>query len=259
MPSTIKTQAEIKIIREGGKLLAQILEHVIAKARPGITTRELDVYAEKLILKVGGVPSFKGYQSHKDDPPFPSTLCTSVNEQLVHTPASDYQLKDGDILSVDIGMRYPAQNGFYTDMARTIPIGTVSAESQKVIDVTRESFAKGLAQVKPGNSIADIGRAVQEYVEAQGFSVVRQLVGHGVGYAVHEDPRVPNFYDPKFEDIKIKKGMVLAIEPMVNVGDYKISTLEDGWTIIAADGKLCAHHENTIAVTDDGAEILTQA
>ncbi len=259
MPTTIKTPEEINIIREGGRLLTQILEKVLAKAQPGVTTETLDVYAEKLIVQAGGVPSFKGYQSHDDDPPFPSTLCTSVNEQLVHTPASDYQLKDGDILSVDVGMRYPAADGFYTDMARTIPIGTVSAEAKKLIDVTRESFNKGLAQVKPGNSIADIGRAVQEYVEAHGFSVVRQLVGHGVGYAVHEDPRVPNFYDAKFVDIKIKAGMVLAIEPMVNVGDYKIATLKDGWTIIAADGKLCAHHENTLAVTSNGAEILTQA
>ena len=258
MPGQIKTAEEIKIIRTGGKRLAAILDEVLSHAKPGVTTYELDQLAETLIIKSGGRPAFKHFQSRESEPPFPSTICASVNQQLVHTPASDYVLQAGDILTVDIGMRYPADGGLYTDMAKTIGIGAISSEAQKLLDVTLQSLNKAIAVVQPGGEIADIGRAVQTFVEQNGFSVVRQLVGHGVGYAVHEEPRVPNFVDSKSPKIKLVEGMVLAIEPMVNVGEPAVTTLDDGWTIATADGSLCAHFEHTVAVTANGAAVLTQ-
>lgn len=257
---SIKKPEEIEMIRQGGKLLSEILDKVLSIAKPGVKTIELDRLAEQLILEVGGVPAFKHYKSRPSEIPFPTTICASVNEELVHTPASNRILKDGDILTVDIGMKYPASGrGYFTDMARTIPIGEVSPEARKIMDITKEAFNRGVAKVKAGAKVSDIGKAIQPYVESHGYSVVRQLVGHGVGYEVHEDPRIPNFYDPKLSDAELKAGMVIAIEPMVNVGGYEISTLEDGWTIIAADGKLCAHHENTLVVTKNGYEILTKS
>src|SRR3989344_4383461 len=258
MPGEIKTAEEIKIIREGGKRLAAILDEVLGHAKPGITTAELDQLAETLIIKTGGVPSFKNYRSRESEPPFPSTICASVNQQLVHTPASDYKLQAGDILTIDIGMRYPAVGGLYTDMAKTIGIGTISQAAQKLLDVTAQSLTRAIAAAKPGGEIADISRAVQTFVEQHGFSVVRQLVGHGVGYAVHEEPRVPNFVTSKSPTVKLVEGMVLAIEPMVNIGDPVVTTLDDGWTIATADGSLCAHFEHTIAITKKGATVLTQ-
>ncbi len=210
------------------------------------------------MLKTAACPPLKIIAAARLKPPFPTTICASVNHQLVHTPAGSYVLKNGDILSIDIGMKYPAAGrGYFTDMATTIPIGEVSALAKKVMKVTRQALTLGLAQVKAGNHISDIGKAIQPYVEAQGFSVVRQLVGHGVGYEVHEEPRIPNFYDSRMKDVEMKAGMVLAIEPMVNVGHYAIKTGDDGWTVTTADEKLCAHFEHTVAVTKDGCEILT--
>lgn len=255
---TIKKPEEIKIIRAGGKILADILRQLVVAAQAGVTTKQLDDLAESLILKSGGLPAFKNYSSGGDDIPFPTTICASVNTQLVHTPASDYVLKNGDILSIDIGMKYPAKDpGYYTDMTVTIPIGKISPLARKVIRVTKKSLDVGLAQIRAGNYISDIGRAIQHYVESEGFSVVRQLVGHGVGYAVHEEPRVPNYFEKNSRDIKLEVGMVLAIEPMVNVGHYGIKTGDDGWTIVTADDNLCAHFEHTIAVTKNGCDILT--
>ncbi len=256
--SMIKKSEEIKVIRAGGKILAAILGQLVNEAKPGVKTIDLDQLAEKLILEKGGVPSFKNYRDHKDDPPFPTTICASVNDQLVHTPASDYVLKSGDILSIDIGMKYPDSDpGFYTDMAVTVPIGNISPLAQKLINVTTESFFVGLKKVKAGNHLPDVSRAIQAYVERHDFSVVRSLVGHGVGYQVHEEPRVPNYFDPKQPNLVLQAGMVLAIEPMVNVGGYEIKTLDDGWTIATSDGKLCAHYEHTVVVTKTGCEILT--
>ena len=256
---TIKKPEEIKTLRQGGRILAIVLQTLVETAKAGITTKELDDLAEELIIKAGGVPAFKNYCGGEDEPPFPSTICSSVNHQLVHTPAGDYVLKNGDILSIDIGMKYPGiGKGFYTDMATTIPIGEVTAVAKKVMKVTKHALSLALAQVKDGNHISDIGKSIQPYVEGQGFSVVRQLVGHGVGYAVHEDPRIPNYYDPKMKEVEMKAGMGLAIEPMVNVGHYAIKTGDDGWTVTTADEKLCAHFEHTVAVTKDGCEILTQ-
>lgn len=239
-------------------MLGQILQRLAKTARAGVTTEELDRLAETLIIKSGGKPSFKGYRSHRDEPPFPTTICASVNEELVHTPASKRVLLDGDILSIDIGMCYPAVGrGLFTDMAITIGIGKISPDASRLIEATRISLARGIKQVKPGNRISDISRAVQQSVEAQGFSVIRSLVGHGVGYQVHEDPRIPNFVNPRHEDMALRPGMVIAIEPMVSVGDYTIETLADGWTIVMADGSLCAHFEHTVVVTKNGVEVLT--
>lgn len=255
---TIKKPEEIKIIKAGGKILAGILAELEKKAQPGVTTGELDKLAEELILSSGAVPSFKNYQGYPSDPCFPTTICASVNHQLVHAPASDYILQEGDNLSIDIGMKYPAENGFFTDMAITVPIGRVSQLNRKLIKVTKTSLKLGIAQVRPGNYIHDISKAVQDYVESQGFSVVRDLVGHGVGYQVHEDPRIPNYIDNRQKPVVLKEGMVLAIEPMVSVGDYRIKTMEeDGWTVVMLDNSLAAHFEHTVVVTKNGVEILT--
>ncbi len=256
---TIKKPEEIEMIKKGGKILAGVLEELKDAAKPGVTTRQLDDLAEKLILERGGLPAFKNYKGHVDDEPFPSTICSSVNTELVHGIPSDYVLKNGDILSIDIGMKYPAKDpGYFTDTAITFAIGEISELAQKVINVTKKSLAVGLAQVREGNYLSDIGRAIQHFVESEGFSVVRDLVGHGVGYAVHEDPRIPNFWDDYQRDLQLKTGMVLAIEPMVNVGHYAVKTGLDGWTVVTADDNLCAHFEHTIAVTKKGCEILTQ-
>ena len=256
---TIKTTQEIAIIKEGGQILAQILAELLAMAKPGVATIEIDRRAEKLIAERGGLPAFKNYQGDPKESPFPTTICASVNTQLVHTPASQYKLQSGDILTIDIGMKYPAEGvGYYTDMATTIAIGEVPDSIKKLLKVTEQSLNVGINQIKEGNHISDISKAIQKYVESNDFSVVRQLVGHGVSYQVHEDPRIPNFYNSRSKDTELKAGMVLAIEPMVNVGDPAVRSLDDGWTIVTADGKLCAHFEHTVAVTKDGYEILTQ-
>ncbi len=254
---TIKKPEEIEILREGGKILAEVLNQVILAAKPGVKTIELDQIAERLIAEKGGVPSFKNYRSRQGDPAFPTTLCTSVNDEIVHVPASDYMLKEGDVLNIDIGMRYPAENGFYTDMAATVGIGNISRLAKKLIKVTKKSLDLGIMQIKPGNHISDISKAIQDYAEYNNFSVIRQLVGHGVGYKVHEDPKIPNYVDKRETDIELKEGMVLAIEPMVSAGHYAIKTMEDEWSVVMADGSLGAHFEHTVAVTNNGYEILT--
>jgi len=256
---TIKTPEEINIIRQGGKILAEILAELVRQAMPGVKTIELDKLAEELMIKKGGVPAFKNYRDNESDDPFPTTICASVNNQLVHGRADEYELKEGDILSIDIGIKYPGQDaGYFTDMAVTIPIGRVPEITQKLLLITEQSLYLGIKQVKAGNRLSDISKAIQKKVEDNGFSVVRQLVGHGVGYQVHEDPKIPNYYDERNKDLILKEGMVLAIEPMVNVGKPEVITGDDGWTVITVDGSLCAHFEHTVAVTKDGAEILTQ-
>jgi methionyl aminopeptidase len=256
---TIKTPQELAIIKKSGGIIGAILQRLGQEAKPGITTAWLDELAEKLILEAGGIPAFKHY-TEGDEPPYPSTICASVNDELVHTPAGPRVLEEGDILSIDIGMRYPATDkGLFTDTAITVPIGKISDEAQKLIDVTKESLNRAIAVVKPGCRLIDIAQAIQPYVEEHGFSVVRQLVGHGVGYEVHEDPRIPNFVDKRFPDVVLKEGMVIAIEPMVNVGKPDIITLDDDWTIATADGSLSAHFEHTIIVTKDGFDIATLA
>ncbi|MEA2064699.1 MAG: type I methionyl aminopeptidase [Patescibacteria group bacterium] len=255
----IKTKQEIDIIREGGKILSSILNNVISHAKAGAKICDLDKMAEELILKKGGVPSFKNYGGDgKNSLGFPSTMCISINNEVVHGSGKrKIILQTGDIVDFDIGMRYPAKGGLYTDMSKTIGVGKISKIAQKLIKVTKKSLALGIEQIKEGNRIIDIARAIQNHAENAGFSVVRDLTGHGVGKEVHEDPKIPNYVDNHFGKIELKQGMVIAIEPMINVGKYKIKTLNDGWTVATADNSLSAHFEHTVAVTKTGYEILT--
>lgn len=256
---TIKSDKDIQNLKAAGKILAAVLYEVERYVKPGVKTFELDKVAEDLIRKNRAEPSFKNYKSTLDGIPFPTTLCTSINEEVVHAPASNRVLETGDIIGVDIGLKYAIDGkDYYVDMARTIPVGKISQQAKKLINVTRTSLKLGIQQIKPGNTVVDIGRAIQEFVESQGFSVVRILTGHGVGYKVHEEPQIPNYVSSRAKNVALKKGMVLAIEPMVNVGSSDVMTLNDGWTIATADGSLSGHFEHTIAVTEKGYEILTQ-
>ena len=243
----IKNNQEIDLMRKAGKIVAETLLLVEEKVRPGITTAELDRIAEEFITKHGAKPSFKGLYG------FPASLCISVNEQVVHGIPGGYVLKDGDIISVDCGANI---NGFHGDAARTFGVGNISEEANKLINVTKESFFNGIEYAKVGNRLTDISHGIQSYVEASGFSVVRDFVGHGIGRVVHEDPEVPNYGRPG-RGPKLVEGMALAIEPMVNVGSYKVKTLSDDWTVVTSDGSLSAHYENTIVILPDGPEILT--
>lgn len=249
----LKSAEEIKQIHAGGKILAEIMRELRARARVGATTADINGLAEELIAKAGGAPSFKGYG---EQTPFPAALCTSVNEQLVHAIPSGYVLKSGDLLSVDIGMRYPGKNGLFTDMAITMPIGRVSAEAKRLIKVTQKALAIWIKRVKPNADLNQIARQVQNYIEGENFSVVRDLVGHGVGHAVHEEPAIANYYIEGSSFI-LKQGMVLAFEPMVSAGDWRIKTQEDGWAVVMLDGSLCAHFEHTVVVTNGGCEVAT--
>jgi methionyl aminopeptidase len=250
-------------MRAGGKILARILKKLSQAVEPGITTGDLEEMANKLIAAAGGRPSFRGYKSTIRAKAFPTALCTSINSEVVHAPALPArELKEGDIIGIDIGMEYPYSekaSGYYTDMAVTVPVGKVSPLAEKIINVTKKALKLAIKQVKPGNTLNDIGRAVQEYVEGQGFFVVRDLVGHGVGTAVHEDPQVPNYEitGQQLENVVLKPGMTIAIEPMVNVGTWRVNSLSDGFTIVTADGKLSAHFEHTVAVIKNGYEVIT--
>lgn len=243
----IKNSKEIDLMRIAGQIVAETLLLVEEKVRPGITTAELNRIAEEFITKHGAKPSFKGLYG------FPASLCISVNEQVVHGIPGGYILKDGDIISVDCGANI---NGFHGDAARTFAVGNISEEAERLINVTKESFFKGIEYAKVGNRLTDISHEIQSYVEASGFSVVRDFVGHGIGRVVHEDPDVPNYGRPG-RGPKLVEGMALAIEPMVNVGNRKVKTLSDEWTVVTSDGSLSAHYENTIIILPDGPEILT--
>lgn len=243
----IKNNEEIALMRKAGKIVGETLLLLEKEVKPGVTTAGLDKIAEEFITKHGAKPSFKGLYG------FPSSLCISVNEQVVHGFPGQYVLKDGDIVSIDCGA---CLNGYHGDAARTFPVGNVSAEAKKLIDITRESFFRGIEYAKSGNRLSDISHEIQSYVEAAGFSVVRDFVGHGIGRSVHEDPNVPNF-GKSGKGPKLVDGMVLAIEPMVNAGSYKVRTLNDKWTVVTVDSSLSAHYENTVAILSDGPEILT--
>lgn len=249
MSITIKTAEQIGKMREAGKLLAQVEAMLAKTVTPGITTAYLDRLAEDYICSHGGIPSFKGYGG------FPSTLCTSINEEVVHGFPSQRILKEGDILSVDMGC---ILKGYHADMARTYAVGSISPEAQRLIAVTKQSFFEGIALAKDGNHLNEVGAAIQRYVEKNGFSVVRAYVGHGIGTRLHEPPEIPN-YKTLSKGIRLQRGMTLAIEPMVNMGDYNVRLQKDGWTAVTKDGKLAAHYENTILVTDGEPEILTQS
>lgn len=243
----IKNNDQIDFMRKAGRVVAETLLLLEDKIKPGITTAELDKIAEEFITKHGARPSFKGLYG------FPASLCISVNNQVVHGIPGAYSLQEGDIISVDCGA---CLNGFHGDAARTFPVGNVSQEAQRLIDVTKDCFFEGIKFAQIGNRLSDISHEIQKYVEDSGFSVVRDFVGHGIGRSVHEDPEVPNFGRPG-RGPKLTAGMVLAIEPMVNVGSYKVKTLRDQWTVVTSDGSLSAHYENTVAILPDGPEILT--
>lgn len=253
----IKTPEEIALIREGGKILAQILNDLGKAVKPGMKTIELDRLAESLVFKYGVIAAFKNYKpnfNHGDQGGYPASVCVSVNEEVVHGIPGERVLQEGDIVSLDMGVLY---KGYFTDAAITVGVGKISLLAQKLIDVTKESLELGINEAKAGNHLGDIGAAIQKYVEANGFSVVRDLVGHGVGKFIHEEPEIPN-YGYTGAGLEIKEGMVLAFEPMVNAGSYKVKTLADGWTFAACDKKYSAHFEHTVAIGKNGAEILTR-
>lgn len=244
----IKNHDEIMIMQEANQIVAETLCMLHDVVEPGITTLELDLLAEDLCRKRNAVPAFKGYRG------FPCSLCVSVNEEVVHgIPSRKRKLKKGDIISVDFGVKH---KGYYGDSAVTIPVGKIDSEKQRLLDVTRESLDRAIVQAVPGNRIADISKAVQSYVESEGFSIVRQFVGHGIGTSLHEGPEIPNFHQGE-RSPKLITGMVLAIEPMVNVGTYKVKVLRDGWTVITADKKPSAHFEHSVAITEDGPLVLS--
>lgn len=248
MAIIVKTPAEIESMKEAGRISAMVLRKAGAMARPGVTTFEIDEYVEKEIRAAGGIPAFKGYAG------FPCSICASVNEQIVHgIPSRRTVLKEGDVLSIDTGAVF---DGWVGDNAWTYPIGRVSPEKKRLLEITEKCMWAGIDAARPGNRIGDIGHAVQTIAEEAGFGVVREYVGHGIGRSMHEDPNVPN-YGRKHTGIKLVPGMVLAIEPMVNLGSHKTKAGKDGWLVLTRDGKPSAHFEKTVAVTEDGPLLLT--
>ncbi|MDO8499931.1 MAG: M24 family metallopeptidase [bacterium] len=285
----IKSPDDIKKIKENGVLIGEILDKLVAMCKPGVSAGEIDRAAEKMIIKSGGRPAFKGYKNVPADSPFPSTICASANNQLVHGIAYDDDiLEKGDIFTIDIGMEWPykyqiskiknqklqskdkklgiidfgKRQGLFSDTAVTVIVGGDDAAPEKTIEllrVTRESMEAGIRAAKVGNSVADIGKAVEDYINSQGkYGIIRDLVGHGVGHAVHEDPRIPNYYEARLGGFILKPGMVIAIEPMVSLGTHKVRTGADGWVIEMADGSLCAHYEHTVIITPDGPVVATR-
>lgn len=244
-----KTPREIAIMREAGKIVALTHQELQKHIHAGVTTKQLDEVADKFIRSLGAIPSFKGYNG------FTGSICTSVNEELVHGIPGKRVLLEGDIISIDIGAYY---NGYHGDSAWTYPVGEISADSMRLLEVTEESLYRGLKEAKPGERLSNVSHAIQTYAEAEGFSIVREYVGHGIGQDLHEDPQIPH-YGPPGKGPRLKPGMVLAIEPMVNAGSRHVKTLADNWTVVTTDGKRCAHFEHTVAITDDGHEILTKA
>lgn len=243
----LKTPQEISIMREGNRILALLFEHLSPLIQPGISTAELDKEAEFFIQSHNALPAFKGYRG------YPGTLCTSVNNEVIHGIPGHRILKSGDIISIDVGALY---QGFFSDSARTFAVGTISKKARRLMDTTERSLYEGIGQAVPGNHLYDISAAVQKVVESAGYSVVREFVGHGIGRTLHEDPQLPNF-GRKGTGIVLREGMTLAIEPMVNEGSWKVNILKDGWTAVTADGSLSAHFEHSIAVTAQGPIILS--
>lgn len=244
----LKSRSEIEKMRKSNAIVAVILEELRKKIRPGVKTIELDRLSEELALKKGARPAFKGYRG------YPYSLCASVNSEVVHGMPSDKELKEGDIVSLDFGI---LNDGYYGDAAVTVPVGEISPAAKRLLRVTEEALYRGIAEVKAGNRIGDISAAIQGHVEASGYSVVRDLVGHGIGKSLHEDPQVPN-YGLSGRGVELKPGMVFAIEPMVNEGTYRVEILRDGWTVVTADGKLSAHFEHSVAITENGPVILSR-
>ena len=244
----LKSKSEIEKMIKAGNIVARTHQELKKYIRTGITTKELDEIAENTIQSLGGIPAFKGYGG------FPASICTSINEEVVHGIPGLKKLKDGDIISIDIGAIY---GGYYGDAANTYPVGEISDEAQKLIEVTRNSFYEGLKFCKEGFRLSDISHAIQSYVESNSFSVVMDYVGHGIGASMHEAPQIPNF-GPPGKGPRLCSGMALAIEPMVNAGTYRVKTLLDNWTVVTIDGRLSAHYEHTVIITEDEPLILTK-
>ena len=243
----IKSPREIEQLKRSNTIVAEVFNKLKGMIAPGVTTKELDQVAEEYILSNRGRPAFKGYRG------FPATLCISINEEVVHGIPSQRRLKEGDIISLDVGVNF---SGYYGDAAITFPVGEVDPEAKRLLEVTEKALTIGIEKAKIGNRLFDISYAIQRWVESHGFSVVRDFVGHGIGKDLHEEPQIPNFGAPH-QGPRLEKGMVFALEPMVNEGTYEVRVLSDGWTVVTADGKRSAHFEHTIAITDDEAEILS--
>ncbi|RQD70197.1 MAG: type I methionyl aminopeptidase [Tindallia sp. MSAO_Bac2] len=242
-----RSEQEIMRMKRSGTIVAEVHELMRQHIKPGITTKELDELAENHIRSYGAEPAFKGYGG------FPASICSSINHQVVHGIPGNVRLAEGDIISIDTGAQL---EGYFSDAAKTYPVGKINSEAQELIDVTKQSFYEGLKFVREGFRLSDVSHAIQTYAENHGFSVVRNYVGHGIGTAMHEEPQIPNFGLPG-KGPRLKKGMVLAIEPMINAGSYDVHVLSDGWTVVTDDGALSAHYEHTVAVTEDAPEILT--
>ena len=242
-----KSADEIRVMREASRIVARILSELGSRIKPGVRTKDLDAYAESRARELGAQPAFKGYRG------FPASLCTSINEVVVHGIPSGRELKEGDIISLDFGVEY---QGFFGDAAATYPVGRISPEAQKLIDAAEQGFNRGLDQLLAGRRVSDYSHAVQDYVEGLGFSVIRSFVGHGIGRALHEEPQVPNFGLPG-RGPKVRPGLTLALEPMIAAGQWEVEILDDGWTAVTRDRSLAAHYEHTVALTDEGVEVLS--
>ena len=243
----LKSDKEIEAIRKSSRIVAKVLADLRNMVEPGMTTKDLDIFAEKKAREMGAIPAFKGYRG------YPASLCTSVNEEIIHGIPSSRKLREGDILGLDFGVVY---DGYYGDAAVTYPVGEISPEAKRLIEAAEKAFFQGFAKMKEGNRISDISHAIQNSAEAQGFSVIRAFVGHGIGISLHEEPQIPNF-GPPGRGPKIKKGLVVAIEPMIAAGDWSIEIKDDNWTAVTKDKSLSSHFEHTIALTQGGAEILS--
>lgn len=262
----IKNENEIELMHQGGKILASVLSNLEKEVKPGVETKYLDELAESLIYQYGALPAFKGYDG------YPSALCTSVNEQIVHGVPSDRKLLKGDIIGLDLGVIWPPENcghcamnhgcpsqrGMFTDAAITVAVGKISQEAEKIIKTAKEALRVAIGTVKSGRKLSEVSAAIEEYVKGQGFVAIRELVGHGVGYELHEDPEIPNFKASWMKDVVLKEGMTLAIEPMISAGDHKIKKSKDKYSYDTADNSLSAHFEHTVVVTKNGCEILTK-
>jgi methionyl aminopeptidase len=245
----LKSKSEIELIGQAGKIVSKVIELLNKNIRPGVTTEELDLIAEDSISKFGGISAFKGYRG------FPGNICTSINEEVVHGIPSSHQLKSGDIISLDAGVKL---DGFFADAAITLPVDKINPQIEKLLQVTKSALYLGIKQARLGNRVSDISFAIQRFVESNGFSVVREFVGHGIGYQMHEEPQVPNFTTTPHSGPRLKEGMILAIEPMVNMGNYAVEILDNGWTAVTKDKMPSAHFEHTVAITENGPIILTK-
>ncbi len=252
---TIKSDDELQKMREAGRIAAEVLQMLADQVRPGVPTKDLDKTVRREFARRNVRSPFLNY-APRGKVPYPAMVCVSVNDELVHGIPGKRVLRDGDIVSIDLGTIFPADNGYVGDTAVTVPCGSITAEARRLIDVTRESLKRGIAAARAGARLGEVSNAIGTYIEENGFSVVREYVGHGVGREMHEEPQVPNFGPPDRGPV-LRKGMVLALEPMVAVGDWRTKELGDGWTVGMMDGSLCAHFEHTIAITDSEAEILT--